>query len=79
MDGNLIEGQLPIKQKKLVEAWIAIHREELHLLWECVQNEGEYFKNVKTRGCTIEWANGEDVAPEHLYHDSIPINEFKKQ
>lgn len=33
----------------------------------------EYFKNVKTIGCTIEWENGEDVAPEHLYHDSIPV------
>lgn len=43
-EGNLIEGELPIKQKKLVEAWIIIHKEELHLLWKCIQNEGEYFK-----------------------------------
>lgn len=44
LDGNLIEGKLPTKQRKLVEAWVTIHREELYLLWECVQNEGEYFK-----------------------------------
>ncbi len=33
-----------------------------------------YFKNVKTRGCTIEWENGEDVAPELLYNESVLIN-----
>lgn len=32
-----------------------------------------YFKNVRTRGCTVEWENGEDVAPELLYNDSILI------
>lgn len=32
-----------------------------------------YFKNVKTRGCTIEWENGEDVAPELLYNESTLI------
>lgn len=36
----------------------------------------EYFKNVKPRGDTIEWANGEDVAPENLYYNSIPISEY---
>ena len=33
----------------------------------------EYFKNVKPRGDTVEWENGEDIAPENLYYDSIPI------
>jgi hypothetical protein len=36
-----------------------------------------YFKNVKLRGDSIEWENGEDVAPENLYYDSIDINEFQ--
>lgn len=44
LDGNLIQGNLPTKQKKLVEAWILIHKEELDLLWNCYQNDGEYFK-----------------------------------
>lgn len=44
LEGNLIEGKLPTKQRKLVEAWILIHKEELYLLWECIQNEGDYFK-----------------------------------
>ena len=37
----------------------------------------EYFKNVKPRGDSIECENGEDVAPENIYYDSIDINEFQ--
>lgn len=44
IEGDLIEGKLPVKQNKLVEAWIAIHKEELYLLWECIENEGQSFK-----------------------------------
>ncbi len=38
----------------------------------------EYFQNVKTRGDTVEWENGEDVAPEELYHNSIIVNKNTK-
>ena len=38
--------------------------------------ERKYFENVKPRGCTIEWENGEDVCPENLYYDSIDYNNF---
>ena len=38
-----------------------------------------YFENVKPRGDTVEWENGEDVAPENLYYESISINEFNKR
>lgn len=33
--------------------------------------ERKYFENVKIAGNTIEWENGEDVAPENLYYDNI--------
>lgn len=35
----------------------------------------EYFKNVKISqtGITIEWENGEDIAPENLYYNSEMI------
>lgn len=35
----------------------------------------KYFENVKIAGNTIEWQDGEDVAPEKLYYDSIIIEE----
>lgn len=37
----------------------------------------EYFEKVRPRGETIEWEKGEDVAPENLYYQSIPINQYK--
>lgn len=35
----------------------------------------EYFRNVKISetGITIEWQNGEDIAPENLYYNSKTI------
>lgn len=36
----------------------------------------DYFKNVQPRGDTIEWKNGEDVAPENLYYKSISIDQY---
>ena len=38
----------------------------------------KYFENVKPRGETVEWEEGEDVCPENLYYDSIDYNLFKK-
>ncbi|MBQ2670600.1 MAG: DUF4160 domain-containing protein [Alphaproteobacteria bacterium] len=33
IDGELIVGSLPVKQLKLVQAWAAIHEEELYKAW----------------------------------------------
>lgn len=44
LNGNLIKGSMPNKQKKLIEAWIEIHKEELMRLWKLTQNDGEYFE-----------------------------------
>jgi hypothetical protein len=33
-DGTLLDGALPAKQLKLVQAWIEIHKEELLVDWE---------------------------------------------
>ena len=35
------------------------------------------FKNVYVTDINIEWKTGEDIAPENLYNDSIPIKDFK--
>lgn len=31
------------------------------------------FKTVKVRDITLEWATGEDICPDELYHNSIPL------
>lgn len=33
----------------------------------------KYFEKVKVMQNTIEWSNGEDIAPENLYYDSIDV------
>ena len=32
-DGELLEGALPVKQNKLVQAWMALHADELMADW----------------------------------------------
>lgn len=43
-DGNILEGTLPNKQLRLVQAWIEIHREELMVDWELAVNGEEPFR-----------------------------------
>lgn len=43
-DGELLEGDFPKKQKKLVEAWIEIHRDELEANWRLAQEGETIFK-----------------------------------
>lgn len=33
VDGELLAGKLPVKQFKLVQAWAAIHEQELYKAW----------------------------------------------
>ncbi|MBR2209207.1 MAG: DUF4160 domain-containing protein [Synergistaceae bacterium] len=33
IDGELLEGKLPLKQLKLVWAWTVIHEDELYFAW----------------------------------------------
>lgn len=37
-DGNLLKGDFPRKQRKLVEAWVLLHAEELEADWELAFN-----------------------------------------
>ena len=43
-EANLLNGKLPTKQTKLLEAWIIIHKEELITLWKLMEEEGRMFK-----------------------------------
>jgi len=40
VDGELLAGSLPVKQLKLVVAWLAIHEDEVYAAWnKAVRNE----------------------------------------
>ena len=41
---NMLAGKIPYKQKKLVEAWILIHKDELIKLWDILQEGKGFFK-----------------------------------
>ena len=44
MDGELIEGDMPLRQKKLIGAWAEIHRDELLANWELALSEQPLYK-----------------------------------
>jgi hypothetical protein len=42
-DANILAGELPRKQLRLVQAWIELHRDELMADWElAISNENPY-------------------------------------
>jgi len=43
-EGDIIEGTLPQKQVRLIQAWTEIHREELEANWELAINGEVPFK-----------------------------------
>lgn len=44
LDGKILEGNLPNKQKKIVEAWRVVHEDELNAAWYAYNNDGEIVK-----------------------------------
>ena len=43
-DGNILAGELPRKQTKLVEAWVLLHTDELKASWTAYRNDGVLIK-----------------------------------
>lgn len=43
-DGNKLEGELPKKKERLVEAWIDIHHDDLLADWKLLQSGEQFFK-----------------------------------
>lgn len=44
MDGDLTEGEMPTKQRKLIAAWAEIHKDELLANWELAMAEQPLYK-----------------------------------
>ena len=43
-EGKILEGKMKTSKRKLVEAWIEIHQDELMADWELASNGEEIFK-----------------------------------
>lgn len=43
-DGRVLDGSLPARQLKMVQAWVEIHKEELMVDWELAVNGEEPFR-----------------------------------
>jgi hypothetical protein len=43
-DGSVLDGSMPSKQLKLVQAWAEIHRDELFADWELASNGEQPYK-----------------------------------
>lgn len=44
MDGEMIEGNIPKRQMKLIVAWTELHKDELLANWELAINEQPLYK-----------------------------------
>ena len=40
LDGEVLEGKLPVKQYRMLSGWMALHEDELYAAWnQAVQNK----------------------------------------
>ncbi len=44
MEGNVLEGEMPKSQAKLIAAWAEIHKDELLANWDLAMNEEPLYK-----------------------------------
>lgn len=44
LEGELIDGTFPKKQRKMVEAWMVIHEDDLRANWQLLLEGQQYFK-----------------------------------
>lgn len=44
LNGKILDGKIPNKQLKLVQAWITIHEDDLKAAWYAYNNDGEIIK-----------------------------------
>lgn len=74
LDNYLIYLIFETKEEKIYDMKKLIQNNRFYKNLEDI----EYFKQVTIRGDSIQWKNGEDVAPENLYYDSIDASKYKK-
>jgi len=47
LTGNIMEGEIPGKQLRLIQAWVEIHRGELLVNWEESKKDNPQFKKIE--------------------------------
>ena len=87
VDGELLAGSLPVKQLKLVQAWAAIHEDELYKAWNKIFDFSPLFSfpafapltdRAVFDGVYIDygvtvWNDGDiDIDPAELYSKGVP-------
>ena len=43
--------------------------------WYGELRDEQYFKSARVNGFSVEWAHGQDICPDELWEDSVPISE----
>lgn len=46
IDGELLAGSMPVKQLKIIQAWVIIHEDELYKAWNMAV-KGEAFGKIE--------------------------------
>ena len=44
LDGEVLEGEFPVRQMKLLSAWMVLHEDELLANWNLLREGDGYFK-----------------------------------
>lgn len=45
IDGELLAGSIPVKQLRMIQAWLAIHEDEAYAAWNMAV-QGEQFNKI---------------------------------
>ena len=44
LDGQMISGNMPEKQSKIIEVWAMLHKDELEANWQLAKDQQELYK-----------------------------------
>ena len=44
LDGEMLEGKLPLKQYRMISGWMALHEDELYMAWNNAVREKPFSK-----------------------------------
>lgn len=45
LDGEMLSGELPIRQRRILDGWIALHEEEAYAAWNLAV-QGKQFDKI---------------------------------